>query len=135
LATRSIGDKVAMSVRRRGKASQVSFPLQPPPEVPPRDVTVLQGQHPLSGAKVLNLSPAVAAEVGMDESEIGVLTIDIARGSWASRIGLRPGDIIVSVNGNKIGVVEDLKQATANPSERWLLEIRRGSKMLRVEVG
>jgi serine protease Do len=71
----------------------------------------------------------------MDESEIGVLAVDIARGSWASRIGLRPGDIILGVNGRKIGVVEDLRQATATPSERWLLEIRRGNKTLRVEVG
>ena len=38
-------------------------------------------------------------------------------------------------DGRKIGVVEDLKQATAHPSERWLLEIRRGNKTLRVEVG
>jgi serine protease Do len=135
LATRSIGDTVTMSVRRRGKVRRIPFALQAPPEIPPRDVTVLQGQHPLSGAKVLNLSPAVAAEVGMDESEVGVLAIDVARGSWASRIGLRPGDIILGVNGRKIGVVEDLKQATAHPSERWLLEIRRGNKTLRVEVG
>ena len=135
LATRNIGDTVTMSVRRRGKVQQVPFALQAPPEIPPRDVTVLQGQHPLSGVKVLNLSPAVAAEVGMDESEVGVLAIDVARGSWASRIGLRPGDIILGVNGRKIGVVEDLKQATAHPSERWLLEIRRGNKTLRVEVG
>ena len=135
LATRSIGDTVKMSVRRRSKVMLVSFPLQAPPEIPPRDVTVLQGHHPLSGAKVLNLSPAVAAEVGMDESEIGVLAVDVARGSWASRIGLRPGDVIIAVNGRKIGLVDDLEAATSYPSERWLLEIRRGNKTLRVEVG
>jgi serine protease Do len=135
LATRGIGEKVTLSVRRRGQVLHLPFALQAPPEVPPRDTSVLQGTHPLAGAKVLNLSPAVAAEVGFDESEIGVLTIDIARGSWASRIGLRPGDIIIGVNGRKIGIVDDLKQATAAPSDRWLIEIRRGDKTLRVEVG
>ncbi|MPY76792.1 MAG: Do family serine endopeptidase [Alphaproteobacteria bacterium] len=135
LAVHSIGDKVTMSVRRRGKVLHIPFALQAPPEIPPRDTTVLKGQNPLAGAKVLNLSPAVAAEVGFDESEIGVVAVEIARRSWAARIGLRPGDVILGVNGRKIGVVDDLEQATAQPSDRWLIEIRRGNKTLRVEVG
>jgi serine protease Do len=124
-----------MSVRRRGSNLAIPFDLQAPPEVPPRDTSVLQGAQPLAGAKVANLSPAVAAEVGFDESEVGVLVVDVQRGSWASRVGLRPGDIVLSVNGQKIGVVDDLKAATAVPQGRWILEIRRGSKTLRVEVG
>jgi serine protease Do len=135
LATREIGEKVTLAVRRRGQVERLSFALMAPPEIPPRDTTVLKGKHPLSGAKVVNLSPAVAAEVGFDEAATGVLVVGVARGSWASRIRLRPGDIILSVNDGKITLVEDLKAATASPQESWIIEIRRGNKKLRVEVG
>jgi Do/DeqQ family serine protease len=135
LATREIGKNVVMSVRRHGKVIDLPFDLQAPPEIPPRDTTILQNESPLSGAKVVNLSPAVAAELGVEESAVGVIVVDIERGSWASRIGLRPGDVVLTVNGQKIGVVDDLKQATRQPQDRWMVEIRRGNKTLRVEVG
>ncbi|MEM9684407.1 MAG: Do family serine endopeptidase [Pseudomonadota bacterium] len=135
LATRIIGDQVILAVSRREKAFEVPFKLTAPPEVPPRDLSVLRGKHPLSGAKIVNLSPAVAAEVGFDESSTGVLTVEVARGSWASRIGLRPGDIIVTVNESKISLVQDVKTATDAPRNRWYLEVRRGDKKLRIEVG
>jgi len=135
LATRVIGEKVTLAIRRKGDLKHLNFALLAPPEIPPRNVTLLRGKHPFSGARILNLSPAVAAEIGFDESETGVLTIDVARGSWASRIGLRPGDIILTINNGKILRVEDVKAATAVPQDRWYLEIKRGDKKLRIEVG
>jgi len=135
LATRLIGDTVTLGVRRNGRYVKARFELMAPPEIPPRNLTVLRGKHPLSGAKVLNLSPAVAVEVGFDESAVGVLVIEVARGSWASRIGLRPGDIILTVNDRKIARVRDVTTATEAPRDRWYLEIRRANKKLRIEVG
>jgi predicted metalloprotease with PDZ domain len=135
LAIREIGEKVVMSVRRQGKVIELPFKLEAPPEIPPRDTTILQNRSPLSGAKVENLSPAVASEIGVDESEVGVIVIGIERGSWASRIGLRPGDVVLAVNGRKIDAVEDLKGITGRSHQRWKVEIRRGNKTLRVEVG
>jgi hypothetical protein len=42
------------------------MPLAAPPEDPPREKSPLDGRHPLSGATVVNLSPAVAEEMGLD---------------------------------------------------------------------
>lgn len=135
LATREIGERVKVSVQRKGKIRRLSFELQAPPEDPPRDLTKLRGEHPFSGAHVVNLSPAVAGEIGLDDSAEGVLVVNVARGSWASRIGLRKGDIILTVNGEEIKLVDDVERATAGGSDRWRLEIRRGRRTLRVEVG
>jgi serine protease Do len=135
LATREIGDKVVLTVRRKTKVMKLPFALLAPPEIPPRDESVVQGRNPLSGSKLVNLSPAVAAEVGFDESATGVLVVDVRRGTWASRIGLRPGDIILTINGRKIGLVDDIRAATSREHDRWQIEIRRGDKKLRVEVG
>ncbi len=135
LATREIGERVKFSVQRKGKIRRLSFELQAPPEDPPRNLTQLQGRHPLSGAHVVNLSPAVAAEIGLDDAAEGVLVVNVARGSWASRIGLRKGDILLTVNGNEVRLVEEIRRATSREQDKWRLEIRRGNRTLRVEVG
>lgn len=135
LATREIGERVKFSVQRKGKIRRLSFELQAPPEDPPRNLTQLQGRHPLSGAHVVNLSPAVAAEIGLDDAAEGVLVVNVARGSWASRIGLRKGDILLTVNGDEVRLVEEIRRATSREQDKWRLEIRRGNRTLRVEVG
>ena len=135
LATRNIGESVGVGLVRKGEPVTVSFRLIPPPEIPPRDQTVLQGRHPLSGAQVVNLSPAVAEERGLDETLQGVLVTAVRRGSWASRIGLRNGDIVLAVNDEKVRTVAQIRRATASPQDVWRLEIQRGRRVLRVEVG
>ena len=135
LATREIGERVKFSVQRKGNIRRLSFELQAPPEDPPRNLTQLRGRHPLSGAHVVNLSPAVAAEVGLDDTAEGVLVVNVARGSWASRIGLRKGDILLTVNDSEIRLVKELRRATSRELDKWRLEIRRGNRTLRVEVG
>ena len=135
LATREIGERVKFSVQRKGNIRRLSFELQAPPEDPPRNLTQLRGRHPLSGAHVVNLSPAVAAEVGLDDTAEGVLVVNVARGSWASRIGLRKGDILLTVNDSDIRLVKELRRATSRELDKWRLEIRRGNRTLRVEVG
>lgn len=135
LATRSIGETVRVGVRRGSRNLVLRFELEAPLADPPRNETVLRGEHPLSGSLVVNLSPAVSEEFGVDSNIEGVLVIGIRRGSRASNVGLREGDIILSVNGRPIGRVADVKRATARRSERWRLEIRRGRRNLRVEVG
>jgi serine protease Do len=135
LATREIGERVNFSVQRKGNIRRLSFELQAPPEDPPRNLTQLRGRHPLSGAHVVNLSPVVAAEVGLDDTAEGVLVVNVARGSWASRIGLRRGDILLTVNDSEIRLVKELRRATSRELDKWRLEIRRGNRTLRVEVG
>jgi type II secretory ATPase GspE/PulE/Tfp pilus assembly ATPase PilB-like protein len=63
----------------------------------------------LSGAKVANLSPAVAQELGADDdSRLGVVVIEVEERSPAARLGIRRGDIVVGINEEKI----DLRVST-----------------------
>ena len=135
LATREIGERLRITLKRKGTVKKVSFQLQAPPEIPPRNTTTLQGRHPLQGARVVNLSPAVAEEVGLDDNAEGVLVIGIARGSWASRIGLRKGDVVLTVNGRKVRLVSEVQAAVGSGSDRWRVEVKRGRRTLRIEVG
>lgn len=132
LATQAIGKKVSLLVRRRSATLRLAFELRAPPEIPPRNLTVLKGPNPLSGAEIVNLSPAVAEELGVDDSAAGVLVTRVKIRSNAAQAGIRPGDRIVSINDRKVRRVADAKRATAKPQRRWALLIRRGNKTRRL---
>ena len=68
----------------------------------PRDEAKLSGAHPFDGAVVVNLSPAVAEELSLEDAWSGVAIERIARGGIAGRIGFQRGDIILSVNGQRL---------------------------------
>lgn len=134
LATRRIGETVELTVLRKGKERSVTMPLEAPPEVPPRNTTMLKGRHPFSGTKLANLSPAVVEELGLKGQPRGVFILAIAKRSPAARLGLRPGDILVSINDRKIALVRDATKILDAGAESWDIAIRRGERVLKVEV-
>jgi Do/DeqQ family serine protease len=112
LATLQVDATVPVRVIRGGKEMVFNMKLAPPPEDPPRDPAVLEGRQPLSGAGVANLSPAVADELGLVEWRPGVIVTEVKAGSFAGRF-VRPGDMILGVNGQDVKNVADLKQRIA----------------------
>jgi serine protease Do len=112
LATLSVGDVVSVKVIRGGKEVMLDVPLAAPPEDPPRDRTQLDGRQPLSGATVVNMSPAVADEMGVTEWRNGVAVIEVQQGSYAARF-LRVGDMVAAINGEEVKSVADLKKRIA----------------------
>jgi Do/DeqQ family serine protease len=109
LATLQVDATVPVRVIRGGKEMVFNMKLAPPPEDPPRDPAVLEGRQPLSGAGVANLSPAVADELGLVEWRPGVIVTEVKAGSFAGRF-VRPGDMILSVNGQDVKNVAELKK-------------------------
>jgi Do/DeqQ family serine protease len=108
LATLQVDTTVPVKVIRAGKELVFDMKLAAPPEDPPRDPAVLEGRQPLSGAGVANLSPAVADELGLVEWRPGVIVTEVKAGSFAGRF-VRPGDMILSVNGQDVKNVAELK--------------------------
>jgi Do/DeqQ family serine protease len=132
--TKGVGGEVGVGVFRKGKRINTTIVLIAPIEDPPRDMRSLAGRHPLSGAKVANLSPAVAQELGMEDSNGGVVVIEVKRGSNAGRLGLRRGDIIVGVNNEKISTVKALAISLAPGGGAWRLALRRGGKVFNIAI-
>ena len=107
----------------------------PPPDFPPRDITDLEGRHPLLGAKVANLNPALAVELGIDSDASGVMVLSVQRNSPAARYGFKPGDIVLEINEVRIAKVEDLKRLVEKFYEGWNLKLRRGNRLINVRIG
>ena len=107
----------------------------PPPDFPPRDITDLEGRHPLLGAKVANLNPALVAELGIDTDASGVMVLSIQRNSPAARYGFKAGDIILEINGVEIAKVKDLKRFVQDAYDGWNLKLHRANRLINVRIG
>lgn len=135
LAVGKLSDAVSLDIWREGRVLQVDLPLVLPPREPPPAVTELNGRHALSGATVANLSPGFNQDAGLDLFAEGVVILRINRRSPADRVGLRRGDVIVSVGDQPIRRVAELHDALDHLPAAWRLEIDRGDRRLGVTIG
>jgi len=133
--TKGVGGTVDLGLYRDRKSLRATISLVPPIEDPPRDMRDLTGNHPLSGSRVANLSPAVSAELGMDnEEEIGVVVLDVDRQSSAGRLGIRRGDIIVGINQKEVSSVKELAVLLEMRGAGWRLSVERGGKVFNLAI-
>ena len=126
-ATKPLGGQAQVAVIRGGREVKVGIPLEKAPETP-REETVIKARSPLLGAKVANLSPAVAEELRLDYTTEGVVLTEVENGSVAQSFGFQKGDIVVSVNSAKIAIMQDLLRAISQPVRLWRLTILRGGQ-------
>jgi Do/DeqQ family serine protease len=129
IATLPVGDRAVLRVRRGDNIIPLTVDLLPAPSTIEPDLTELGGNHPLVGAVVANLSPAVAEEHQLDPFNSGVVILQIRRGSVADRLDFRPGDIVQQVNGGEASSVAVLRELVSNPqSSEWLVRVGRGGR-------
>jgi len=128
------GEVARVGVRRRAGVQTLMVRAEPPPASPPRDERTISGRNPFQGATVVNLSPAVAEEVGVDPfGEKGVMILKMGAGA-AQQVGLRPGDIIRQVNGRAIHTTGDLAGAVGVPARVWQVVVERGGQQIAVTL-
>jgi Do/DeqQ family serine protease len=132
LTTRGIGNKARLDIIRRGGRVSVELLLQEPPAAKSGDVRNLTGNHPFDGARVANILPNVAEEMGLEETD-GVVVVSTRPGTIAARI-FQPGDIILEVQDVKIGTLADLEGAIADRQRTWRLSFSRGGKILNLQL-
>ena len=128
-ATKPLGGTAELGLQRAGKALSAKVALRLAPNSP-RDEITIRSRSPFSGAKIANLSPALADELQLRNADQGVVILDVDAGSYASNVGFRRGDIIVAVNGERIAKTADLSRATDTPNRTWRVIIRRGGQQI-----
>jgi len=133
-ATHPLGGKIDLGVVRGGKESKIAIALETAPDSP-RDEIVIEGRSPFTGAKVANLSPALADELRLDASTEGVVVVDVADGTLAQNLGFQRGDIVVSVNNGKIAKTRDLEKVAKAGSRVWRVVIQRGGQRISAVFG
>jgi serine protease Do len=130
LATLAVGSEVPLRLWRRDRELSLQVTLIAPPDAPARDPVELSGRHPLSGARIADVSPALAEELGDRQYRPGVVIVEVKKGTTASRLGFRGGDRIVGINARTIESVDDLKARLARAEARWQITVERGGRTL-----
>jgi len=133
-ATKSLGGQATLGVVRGGRETPLIVALQTAPDLP-RDEVVISTRSPFQGAKVGNISPALAEELRLDASTQGVVVLDVIVGSAAHRLGLQRGDVIASINGDKIAKTRDLERATEQANRLWRVTLMRGGRQVSFVLG
>lgn len=64
----------------------------------------------------------------------GILVLGALPGSPAAELGLRYGDVLLSVNGMRTEVVEDFLQARTLDAKTMRLEVVRGTQTVSIEL-
>jgi S1-C subfamily serine protease len=132
ISTHDRGAQVRLDVRHGQGQRAVTARVEPAPATPAKDERLIAGRNPLSGATVVNLSPAVAQELGVDPfaAKSGVLVTAVSGRGLVREAGVRPGDFIVAVNGRQIQRTADLPPALASGQGAWTIAIRRNGQLI-----
>jgi Do/DeqQ family serine protease len=133
-ATRPLGGTAQIDVQRGGKTIKLAIPLETAPDTG-RDEIVIKSRSPFQGAKVANISPALAEELRLDANTEGVVVTDLADDATAASVGFQKGDIIVAVNNQKIAKTADLERATREAARLWRIVVVRGGQQINVTLG
>jgi Do/DeqQ family serine protease len=133
-ATRPIGGTAQVDIQRGGKPYRVSVALETAPDTG-RDEITLTSRSPFQGAKVANISPAIADELHLDADTQGVVVTALADDSTAAGVGFQKGDIIVAVNNQKVAKTSDLEKATSQTARVWRITLVRGGQQINVTLG
>lgn len=129
IATQPVGENVTLTILRAGAASNLQLKLMAPPESPARQLTQMPNGNILAGVSIANLSPALAQELGAGLPERGVVVVQVPPQAPAARTGFpRPGDIVESVNGNRVASVTDVQGAISTNPNRTLFGLNRGGQ-------
>ncbi|MES2897764.1 MAG: Do family serine endopeptidase [Pseudomonadota bacterium] len=129
VSSRRPGESLKLGVRRGAREEILTLRAEAPPATPAKDQQLISGRNPFDGATVVNLSPAVAGELGLDPFlGRGVLVTNISRG-FAMNAGLRPGDLVKKINGREVGTVREMMGVlNTGAGNQWQVTIERGGQ-------
>jgi Do/DeqQ family serine protease len=135
VALAKLGDTSDFEVLRKGEKLKLAVKMEAPAEIPARDQRELKGNHPLSGVVVANLSPALAMELEMeDAARTGVVVMNVTPNSVAARVAVRPGDVLLEINGQKVSSTKQLESLLKNAARNWKIVYQQGGNILTLTV-
>ncbi|WP_316205432.1 DegQ family serine endoprotease [Bradyrhizobium sp. SZCCHNS3004] len=133
-ATRPLGGTADVEVQRAGKPVKLAMPLETAPDGG-RNEIVISGRSPFQGARVANVSPALADELHLDADTEGVVIVEPGDGTAAANVGFQKGDIIMAVNNQRIAKTTELEKASRDAARVWRITLLRGGQQINVTLG
>jgi S1-C subfamily serine protease/CHAT domain-containing protein/tetratricopeptide (TPR) repeat protein len=129
------GVTVSLVVMHGQVEKTVTVTLARLPQTPRDEWVTIRSSSPFFGSTVANLSAALAEELHLDSRSEGVVILQIEDGSTAKNAGFQRGDVVISVNQEKIAKTRDLERVTKNPRRAWQFTLLRKGQTISVTLG
>ncbi|MFA9429843.1 trypsin-like peptidase domain-containing protein [Egicoccus sp. AB-alg2] len=133
---RLVGINTAI-LTRTGASQGVGFAVSAEQAIVSADQLIEAGfvRHPLLGISGIDVTPETAEEFGL-EAPRGALVDSVQDGTGAAEAGMRPGDIIVEVDGEPLATMSELvaEVRRRQPGEVVQLGVVRDGEELTVDV-
>ena len=136
------GDEAVLMILRNKKTMQLTVEVGEQPS--DEELATMHNQKPTRaivpkmGLEVSELTGEEAAQIGVPAGTKGLLVRKVRRGSLANQVGVRPNDVIVELQGQKVQTVEEFNAIlkTMSPTEGISVTVvnRRGSRLLYIPL-
>ncbi|WP_377155653.1 DegQ family serine endoprotease [Roseateles sp. UC29_93] len=129
------GDKVDIEVWRGGKRETITATLGDANEKGAKLAKVGGGDADADHAKLgLALRPLQPEERRQLGTRDGLLIQEVGEGSAAARAGVRPGDVLLAVNGTPVQSLDQVRSAVKGAEKSVALLVQRGGDKIFVPV-
>ena len=135
VAQSKVGSQTTVKILRRDKEMTVTATVvELPADGADAKTGPLQGresyENALAGMRVMDLSSAVAKQLGVETEAKGVVIVSIESGAPSEEANLRRGDVINEINRQRITNLNDFNKIVARikPGDNVLLFVNRGGR-------
>ncbi|OUS33102.1 serine protease [Rhodobacterales bacterium 56_14_T64] len=123
-----MGSKAQVSRVRGTEVEVLEVMMMMAPNTPPAQPMQLNKTSVLPGLTVARINPLVIIRLGLPLNAEGVVITD--PGQYGARAGLRPGDVLQTINGNVVVETSDVPDLLTDPGRRLNLDLLRGGQKL-----
>jgi Do/DeqQ family serine protease len=121
---------VEVTFSRTGEETRAQVALMAAPEVPARDQITLSNKSLIPDLTLARINPAVLAELNLPLGVDGVAVMDLGR--VAARVGLKSGDVILSINGVTLTHPSEVQELLSGKVRQIAMDVQRGAQRLSI---
>ena len=118
-----VGKTVTLNVWRDGREMAVKVHLTEYPDEPSEVAAETSGGAGALGMSIGDLTPALRRDLGLEQAT-GVVVRSIEPGGAADRAGLRPGDLLLSINGQEAKSARTVAEVVQKTKSGALLRLK-----------
>ncbi len=139
------GEVIGMNtaIRADGQGMGFAIPINTAQRIADQLIAKGKVDHPYLGIRMANLTPDLKKRLNADpetnfniQDDRGVLVFGVMKGSPAATAGMKPGDVIVKINGQEVTTSDQVQRVVENSSigATLQLDIKRGGQALNLPV-
>lgn len=139
------GEVIGMNTAIIGNAQGLGFaiPIKTAQKIADQLVNQGKADHPYLGVRMVTVTPELKRQINQDPNatikinvDQGVLVVEVVQGSPAAQAGVRAGDIITGLGGQKITRADEVQRVVEGTEigQSLVMEVERNGQTVKLQV-